>query len=204
MHLARTSTDIKVEPWTNGKRTFTYSRPLGGKFGSTKCESEETIISPENSQEWWGVEGTTRTPGVPAGKSFMTRSKTVFTYAQGGGTLMHATYQVEWTGKSMLKSEFNASARRFLSLVARPMVEPFFPPTSWSWVGTINGQAESGQQKWNETLAKNLRSYIKEHPDEFPKTGNDENVDGESRRHLKTRKSIAYRADAKSHSMLDG
>jgi hypothetical protein len=204
MHLARTSTDIKVEPWTNGKRTFTYSRPLGGKFGSTKCESEETIISPENSQEWWGVEGTTRTPGVPAGKSFMTRSKTVFTYAQGGGTLMHATYQVEWTGKSMLKSEFNASARRFLSLVARPMVEPFFPSTSWSWVGTINGQAESGQQKWNETLAKNLRSYIKEHPDEFPKTGNDENVDGESRRHLKTRKSIAYRADAKSHSMLDG
>ena len=97
--------DIKVEPWTNGKRTFSYSRPLGGKFGSTKCESEETIISPENSEEWWGVEGTTRTPGVPAGKSFMTRSKTVFTYAEGGGTLMHATYQVEWTGKSMLKSE---------------------------------------------------------------------------------------------------
>ena len=49
-----------------------------------------------------------------------------------------------------------------------------------SRLGTINGQAESGQQKWNETLAKNLRSYIKEHPDEFPKTGNDENVDGES------------------------
>jgi len=32
----------------------------------------------------------------------------VFTYAEGGGTLMHATYQVEWTGKSMLKSEFGA------------------------------------------------------------------------------------------------
>ena len=103
--LAPPTSDIKVEPWTNGKRTFSYSRPLGGKFGSTKCESEETIISPENSDEWWGVEGTTRTPGVPAGKSFMTRSKTVFTYAEGGGTLMHATYQVEWTGKSMLKSE---------------------------------------------------------------------------------------------------
>lgn len=41
--------------------------------------------------------------------SFFTRSKTVFTYAEGGGTLMHATYQVEWTGKSMLKSRSRGS-----------------------------------------------------------------------------------------------
>jgi hypothetical protein len=53
-------------------------------------------------------------------------------------------------------------------------------------IGTINGQAESGQQKWNETLAKNLRWYIKEHPDEFPKTGNDENVDGAYITNVKT------------------
>jgi hypothetical protein len=98
-----------VEPWQNNKRTFDYSRPLGGKFGSTRCESEETILQPDDKGDWWGVEGTTRTPGVPAGKSFLTRSKTTFTYAEGGGTVMHVTYQVEWTGKSMLKSE---SARR--------------------------------------------------------------------------------------------
>jgi hypothetical protein len=45
--------------------------------------------------------------------------------------------------------------------------------------GTINGQAETGQQKWNDLLAKNLRKYIKEHPDEFPSSGNDEDIDGE-------------------------
>lgn len=31
--------------------------------------------------------------------------------------------------------------------------------------------------KWNELLAKNLRKYIKEHPDEFPSTGNDEDIE---------------------------
>jgi hypothetical protein len=39
----------------------------------------------------------------------------VFTYAEGGGTLMHATYQVEWTGKSMLKSRFRFSCRGITS-----------------------------------------------------------------------------------------
>jgi hypothetical protein len=47
------------------------------------------------------------------------------------------------------------------------------------WVlGTINKQAETGQQSWNSLLAKELKKYIKEHPEEFPKTGNDEGVDG--------------------------
>jgi hypothetical protein len=45
--------------------------------------------------------------------------------------------------------------------------------------GTINGQAETGQQKWNDLLAKSLRKYIKAHPDEFPSSGNDEDIDGE-------------------------
>lgn len=60
--------DIQIQPWTNGKRTISYSRPLGGKIGSTKCEGEETIIQPDGCEDWWGVEGITRTPGVPAGK----------------------------------------------------------------------------------------------------------------------------------------
>lgn len=37
--------------------------------------------------------------------SFATRSKTVFTWAEGGGTKMHVTFQVDWTGKSMLKGQ---------------------------------------------------------------------------------------------------
>jgi hypothetical protein len=63
--------------------------------------------------------------------SFFTRSKTVFTYAEGGGTLMHATYQVEWTGKSMLKSGFRFSCRVMISVLgldadalARPLQAP--------------------------------------------------------------------------------
>lgn len=80
---------------------------------------------------------------------------------------MHVTFQVEWTSKSMLKGKLSGSAL----------------PCTWtdlsSNTGMINGQAESGQIAWNELLAKNLREYIKQHPEEFPFTGNAEGVDGE-------------------------
>ena len=51
-----------------------------------------------------GCETRSRADPFKSSRSFLTRSKTVFTYAEGGGTLMHVTYQVEWSGKSMLKS----------------------------------------------------------------------------------------------------
>lgn len=36
--------------------------------------------------------------------------------------------------------------------------------------GTINKQADSGQQDWNKKIAKKLKEYIQQHPDEFPST----------------------------------
>lgn len=33
----------------------------------------------------------------------------MFTWAEGGGTKMHVTFQVDWTGKSMLKGAFSVS-----------------------------------------------------------------------------------------------
>lgn len=64
------------------------------------------VFPPERGERGWASDVQVEL-GADLGDiahSFLTRSKTVFTYAEGGGTLMHATYQVEWTGKSMLKS----------------------------------------------------------------------------------------------------
>lgn len=95
--------------------------------------------------------------------SFATRSKTVFTWAEGGGTKMHVTFQVDWTGKSMLKgttqppfSRVPCGADHSVRLRA----------------GTINSQSVSGQKHWNGLLAKKIRAYIRAHPDEFPASGN--------------------------------
>lgn len=81
----------------------------------------------------------------------------MFTWAEGGGTKMHVTFQVDWTGKSMLKG---ASSSRFLFPNDLADVE----------AGTINSQSVSGQKHWNSLLAKKIREYVKAHPDEFPAT----------------------------------
>lgn len=80
----------------------------------------------------------------------------MFTWAEGGGTKMHVTFQVDWTGKSMLKG-----------------TSTFFLPhhqANGGCTGTINSQSVSGQKHWNSLLAKKIRQYVKAHPDEFPAT----------------------------------
>lgn len=80
----------------------------------------------------------------------------MFTWAEGGGTKMHVTFQVDWTGKSMLKG---TSTLYFAAFVKLNGV-----------TGTINSQSVSGQKHWNSLLAKKIRQYVKAHPDEFPAT----------------------------------
>lgn len=98
------------EPKRKMTRKAAYSKPIGGNIGSTTVESEEEIIHPSGQDKWFGVVGITRTPNIPSGKSFSTKSKTVFTWTADGRTKMHCSYQIEWTGKSMLKGMINGQA----------------------------------------------------------------------------------------------
>ncbi|KAJ9092354.1 hypothetical protein QFC21_006854 [Naganishia friedmannii] len=130
--------DIQMQPWVNNKRDFSFARPVAS-IGSTTCKNSEEIVHPEGQDEWFCVQGVTCTPGVPSGKSFSTKSKTVFTWAEGGGTKMHVTYQVEWTGKSLLKgtitSQSESGQKQWNTLLAKKIrsyvkAHPEeFPPT---------------------------------------------------------------------------
>lgn len=105
--------DIEVGEWDESKhRHSSYTKPIGGNVGSTTVENDEEIIHPDGQDDWYAVVGVTRTPNVPSGKSFSTKSKTVFTQTASGGTRMHCTYQIEWTGKSMLKGMINGQAEK--------------------------------------------------------------------------------------------
>jgi len=101
--------DIEIGPWLANRRSFSYVKPIGGKLGSCKCVSTEEIVH-EDPEMWYEVVGTTQTPDVPSGKSFLTRSKTVFTHSGKGGTRMRSTFQLEWSSGSMLKSMINSQA----------------------------------------------------------------------------------------------
>lgn len=105
--------DIKVDEWDDSKhRHSSYTKPIGGNVGSTTVVNDEEIIHPDDQDEWYAVVGVTSTPNVPSGKSFSTKSKTVFTRTSSGGTRMRCTYQIEWTGKSMLKGMINGQAEK--------------------------------------------------------------------------------------------
>ncbi|KAJ9114016.1 hypothetical protein QFC22_005836 [Naganishia vaughanmartiniae] len=136
--------DIQMQPWSDKKRDFSFARPVAS-IGSTTCKNSEKIVHPEGQDEWFCVEGVTSTPGVPSGKSFSTKSKTVFTWAEGGGTKMHVTYQVEWTGKSLLKgtitSQSESGQKQWNTLLAnkiRSYIKSHpeeFPPTKGAPAG---------------------------------------------------------------------
>lgn len=118
--------DINLSPWKDSTRKFSYLKPVGGKFGSVKCMSTETI-KVEDPEVGFEIEGITKTPDVPSGKSFQTRSMSVFSHDGKGGTKMVSSFQVEWSGSSLLKGMINGQAesgqKAWSKLVASEMRE---------------------------------------------------------------------------------
>lgn len=105
--------DLQISEWSPNadnrnllSRNISYIKPLAGGFGpkQTKC-----VLTDENLHvdfdNYVVTLTTTRTPDVPSGGSFSVKTKTCITWA-GTGNVSHVyvTCQVEWSGRSMLKS----------------------------------------------------------------------------------------------------
>lgn len=85
-------------------REFEYVKPLNAPVGpkQTRCLCTESI-------EFWDltdhvtVVTTTRTPDVPSGGSFSTKTRYNLAWAEGNGTSIIISYMIEWTAKSWFK-----------------------------------------------------------------------------------------------------
>lgn len=93
-------------------REFTYAKglhfPVGPK--STKCVVEETILHLDYS-DYINVVNTTRTPDVPSGGSFSTKTRYLFRWGSETTCILKISFYVEWTAGSWIKSMVESSCK---------------------------------------------------------------------------------------------
>ncbi|GAK64616.1 GRAM-domain-containing protein [Moesziomyces antarcticus] len=105
--------DLQVGEWSPNAenrnlltRDISYIKPLAGGFGpkQTKCVLVDANVHVD-FDNYVVTLTTTRTPDVPSGGSFCVKTKTCITW-EGSGNVsrVYVTCQVEWSGRSMLKS----------------------------------------------------------------------------------------------------
>ncbi|EST04893.1 GRAM domain protein [Kalmanozyma brasiliensis GHG001] len=105
--------DLQISEWSPSSdnrnllsRNVSYIKPLAGGFGpkQTKCNITDENLHVD-FDNYVVTLTTTRTPDVPSGGSFSVKTKTCITWA-GTGNVSHVyvTFQVEWSGRSMLRS----------------------------------------------------------------------------------------------------
>lgn len=101
----------EVTPMKDQQRKYEYIKPLNSSVGpkSTKCLCTETV-------EKWDMNSivsvvqTTQTPNVPSGNSFLTKSRTVLSWAEDNKTKITCSYWIEWSAKSWLKGPIERGA----------------------------------------------------------------------------------------------
>lgn len=105
-------------------REFTYAKglhfPVGPK--STKCVVQETILHLDYS-DYINVLNITRTPDVPSGGSFSTRTRYMFRWASETTCALKVSYWVEWTATSWIKSMVESSCRSGQVAATKDLVE---------------------------------------------------------------------------------
>lgn len=105
-------------------REFTYAKglhfPVGPK--STKCVVRETILHLDYS-DYINVLNITRTPDVPSGGSFSTRTRYMFRWASETTCALKISYWVEWTASSWIKSMVESSCRSGQIAATKDLVE---------------------------------------------------------------------------------
>ncbi|BGP17824.1 hypothetical protein JCM10213v2_005866 [Rhodosporidiobolus nylandii] len=120
------------------QRDMNYVKPLNAPVGpkQTHCNihDENEKLDPES---WIANKTTTRTPDVPSGDGFSVVTRTVFTWAEGGGTRVRVTTEVEWT-----------KPNRFLK-------------------GVIERGAIDGQKTYHKDLEAAVRAHISANPAEY-------------------------------------
>jgi hypothetical protein len=86
-------------------RNMSYIKPLTTSLGpkQTKCEiTDETVHV--DFDDYISTVTTTRTPEVPSGGVFSVKTRTCVMWASPVSSRVIVTSQVEWTGKSFMKS----------------------------------------------------------------------------------------------------
>lgn len=93
-------------------REFTYAKglhfPVGPK--STRCVVQETILHLDYA-DYINVLNITKTPDVPSGGSFSTRTRYMFRWASETTSILQISYWVEWTASSWIKSMVESSCK---------------------------------------------------------------------------------------------
>ncbi|KAI5120801.1 hypothetical protein M0805_002428 [Coniferiporia weirii] len=107
--------DLQLSDWIPDPETnllsrkFSYIKVLNGVVKQTKCELKDETIQ-YDFDDHVSTLTTTRTPDVPSGNAFSVKTLTCITWASSVTTKVVVTTQVEWTGRSFIKSMINSSA----------------------------------------------------------------------------------------------
>ncbi|KAI6136118.1 hypothetical protein F5141DRAFT_1185197 [Pisolithus sp. B1] len=110
--------DIQISDWipvASGSkllsRNMSYIKPLNNSVGpkQTKCElHDETVYC--DFDDHVVMMTTTKTPDVPSGGVFAVKTRTCIMWASAISTRVIVTTNVEWTGRSFIKSLIESSA----------------------------------------------------------------------------------------------
>ncbi|KIO07078.1 hypothetical protein M404DRAFT_998507 [Pisolithus tinctorius Marx 270] len=118
MRVDQKLTDIQISDWTPVapgskllSRNMSYIKPLNNSVGprQTKCELHDESVYCD-FDDHVVMMTTTRTPDVPSGGVFSVKTRTCIMWASAVSTRVIVTTQVEWTGRSFIKSLIEKSA----------------------------------------------------------------------------------------------
>ncbi|SJM88464.1 uncharacterized protein ZBIST_4653 [Zygosaccharomyces bailii] len=102
----------KVDEKGQKYREFEYAKglhfPVGPK--STKCVVREDILHCDYA-DFIHVLNTTRTPDVPSGGSFSTKTRYMLRWASSTTCMLKVSYYMDWTAGSWIKSMVESGAR---------------------------------------------------------------------------------------------
>ncbi|QLL31821.1 hypothetical protein HG536_0B06890 [Torulaspora globosa] len=105
-------------------REFTYAKglhfPVGPK--STRCVVQETILHLDYT-DYINVLNITKTPDVPSGGSFSTRTRYMLRWASETTSILQISYWVEWTASSWIKSMVESSCKSGQIAATKDFVE---------------------------------------------------------------------------------
>lgn len=106
-------------------REYEHLKALNYAVGpsSTKCLVDDTILHCDY-ENYMNVVNTTRTPDVPSGGSFSTKTRYLFRWASETTCMLKLSFWVEWTGTSWIKSIVESSCKNGQIAVAESMI-PF-------------------------------------------------------------------------------
>lgn len=133
---------------TGNKREFEYVKPLSGPVGpkQTRCQCTELI-------EFWDLNDhitvvtTTRTPDVPSGGSFSTKTRYNIAWAEGNATSLIISYTVEWTAKSWFKGPIEKGTHDGQTAFANNLLSELTATVKGAGRASSGGKKKAGETK---------------------------------------------------------